>query len=365
MAVVNSHGYSLSSDQLTRWHRRGLVPRPKQDHLGRPGSQTVYPSGTTEQVIEICRLRVSKRRLEHIAWELWWNGYVVSLRTVRKFTQNAVTKWIEYTQSFIEMNAEITSSEIEASSEKRLKNKSLRRMRKRVGSQNFPSIVQAVLDIAVGRYSKDSFDAEEDQINIEKAAGITNAREQKLGLISPWISGEQLNGASKFFEVLNFLAILSDISDEEFIQARNEFRSFLDSLESAGQVIDKTFGEKAFGFSSGAGLLKETPIMLQPLLILFWITIQKTKDAKKFLEITVKNTTIFSEIVFQDKALELLKTEIPAIGEKISARKIRAASRSQRGKQKFIAELQQIYSENEGELDQFWKRHPEFLIAKN
>src|SRR5262245_61173538 len=100
IAEVESRGYTVTSDQLTRWHRKGLLPRPELDHLGRHGSKTVYPIGTIERVIEICRVHEQERRLDYVAWQLWWSGVEVNLGTIRNFMRRSVKEWDKFRREY-------------------------------------------------------------------------------------------------------------------------------------------------------------------------------------------------------------------------------------------------------------------------
>lgn len=365
LAAVNSGDYSVSPDQLRRWHRVGILPRPKQDHLGRRGSQTVYPSGTTDQVIEICRIQQKERRFAFIAWELWWNGFEVEPQVIRKFMKRSVDEWEKAKLKISGLDTEALNSKIEASGEARFKNKVIRKARKRIGRKNFPDFFKAQLAVGLGTYSKQTLEAQSDQMMVEKAFDLERAREQQIGEIRPWMNGEQLNEASKFFGQLEFSVILSNITDEELTQARNLSCVLNDSLVAAGQVMDKTFGKSAFAFSAIGSLLKSSPAIIQPLIILFWLALQRNKDTREAVKFTIENQHQFEEIVFYDQGLELLKTEIPGVEALLSPRKRRAAMRSQKSNDKYLAELRKFYAEHKTELDEFWKRHPEFIVPEN
>lgn len=73
-----SLGYAITAAQLARWHRAGLLPRPNQRSLGRGrGTETVYPAGTSVQLVALCHMREGERRLDRLAFGLWWDGFTV------------------------------------------------------------------------------------------------------------------------------------------------------------------------------------------------------------------------------------------------------------------------------------------------
>ena len=67
-----------TSDQLKRWRRAGLLPRPRVEHrAGVRGSQSVYPAWAAGQLLAIVRLHNSNHRLGELSTALWWDGHWV------------------------------------------------------------------------------------------------------------------------------------------------------------------------------------------------------------------------------------------------------------------------------------------------
>src|SRR5258707_5993855 len=71
IGYASSLGYIVSAAQLARWHRAGLLPRPRQRPLGRGrGTETVYPPGTSVQVVALCQIKAEEHRLDRPAVRL-------------------------------------------------------------------------------------------------------------------------------------------------------------------------------------------------------------------------------------------------------------------------------------------------------
>ncbi|HEY7418141.1 MAG TPA: hypothetical protein VH593_23380, partial [Ktedonobacteraceae bacterium] len=71
LTLAQHHGYIVSPTQLVRWHRAGLLPRPRQIPLKEArGTCSLYPRGTGEQLLLLCELKTSERRFSHLAWQL-------------------------------------------------------------------------------------------------------------------------------------------------------------------------------------------------------------------------------------------------------------------------------------------------------
>ena len=89
--LVSALGYDVSVAQLARWHRAGLLPRPRQRPLGRGrGTKTIYPHGTSVQVVALCQVKDEERRLGRVAFRLWWDGFAVDLAVIREQLASAV-----------------------------------------------------------------------------------------------------------------------------------------------------------------------------------------------------------------------------------------------------------------------------------
>jgi hypothetical protein len=76
LAAARRNGCTVSADQLKRWRRAELIPRPRQRHpTGQRGSTTAYPPGTLTQLLAVCELRKRFKKLDRIRFELWWSGH--------------------------------------------------------------------------------------------------------------------------------------------------------------------------------------------------------------------------------------------------------------------------------------------------
>src|SRR5260370_42014632 len=61
---MQAHGFTVTRPELARWHRAGLLPRPERHSLGRGrGMISIYPHGTADQLLALCRINRSEKRL--------------------------------------------------------------------------------------------------------------------------------------------------------------------------------------------------------------------------------------------------------------------------------------------------------------
>src|SRR5258708_33835896 len=91
---VSAAGFGVSATQLSRWHREGLLPRPRQRSMGRgKGTQSVYPAGTCSQLLALCKIRNQTRLLGRVGWHLWWKGFPVDKRHWAPALEQAAHVW--------------------------------------------------------------------------------------------------------------------------------------------------------------------------------------------------------------------------------------------------------------------------------
>src|SRR5437870_805184 len=73
LAALAEVGSSLSESQLARLHRAGAISPPTVRSMGQGrGRRSLYPPGTTAQVIRLAQLAARERRLPERAWLCWW-----------------------------------------------------------------------------------------------------------------------------------------------------------------------------------------------------------------------------------------------------------------------------------------------------
>lgn len=75
--------------KLERWHKEDVITRPVVEHLGYGrGTCSTYPAETAAQILAVCRLLKSTRNFDAVRFQLWREGYPISLpllkRTIRQ-----------------------------------------------------------------------------------------------------------------------------------------------------------------------------------------------------------------------------------------------------------------------------------------
>src|SRR5216683_2421203 len=87
-------GFQVSQFQLHRWQQADLLPRPRQQGLGKArGTRVFYPAGTSKQLIQLCILQKEARSLDWASWRLWLSGCSVPTEQVRNLLEGQLG-WI-------------------------------------------------------------------------------------------------------------------------------------------------------------------------------------------------------------------------------------------------------------------------------
>jgi hypothetical protein len=75
----------VTSWQLERWRKADLIPRPRKRSLGRgKGFESRYPPGSCDQLVAVCDLHRTERRLDYLRFALWRQGFPIPHDALKK-----------------------------------------------------------------------------------------------------------------------------------------------------------------------------------------------------------------------------------------------------------------------------------------
>jgi hypothetical protein len=93
LAYLRFAGYELTVEQLARLHRQRLIKRKFHDSGGIRDPRKTYPAGTAERMLRIAQLEASSKKLDELAWRLWWEGSRVEPDLVRDYLVKMSNRW--------------------------------------------------------------------------------------------------------------------------------------------------------------------------------------------------------------------------------------------------------------------------------
>lgn len=365
--LARDHGYSVSTAQLARWHREGLLPRPRQRSLGKGhGTQTVYPPGTGKQLLALCAIHASERRLRYVAWRMWWAGFDVSSKTIRAFIGRWAAKWDGYVQDLIDPSTgELSESalrSLDSIRNARYDYGPLAGAQKRVGRKRLDPVMSVLFKVVSGVFEGYSVDPveknpEKDEQRVAERSleldwlGSRVAENTELG--SSGGSAGLLKELSRFFLDRPLGEGLATLTDEQLVQARDEARRDLAFWQG-------TYASLGLGETSSA---TEPPD--QALCLLLWSIsrFEGPVDLQKGLEAHAEPTPEMRAELRDWEALapllERLRTEVPAFTDVLAPQRMMGAFLDPQETERHAAELRELIERHADELKAFFKAHPE------
>ncbi len=279
IARLSSHGFTVTKTELARWHRAGLLPRPQRRSLGRGrGMISIYPSETTDQLLALCTIHRSEKRLPYVAWRLWWEGYTIPLSSIQEFLEGVRTQWQQGIEELRQLHErpEQLSKLLGRTAVMRFSQKTLAQARKRVGRENFPTFMKVLADVGSGTFEGYAINPEtgsDERWIVEKGLGLQRARTNRLADAGPWLTGDTGAALQELSSRLRHHPLgedISTVSEAELTDAREEVRCFLSAFESISRIFDRMFSRGAFGFSVFADMIRELGPQDQAIMLLFW-----------------------------------------------------------------------------------------------
>lgn len=281
----------MSATQLVRWHRAGLLPRPHQLPLtGARGTCTLYPSGTGEQVVLLCSLRRNERRFAHLAWHLWLAGYPVDLRLIGVQLAQAtlrLARWRSWFADFAQaMHGKDDSGEaldlIEHYAAGDLHSQPLRRIRKRIGRQHFPTFLRLLARLATEPGSKMAGDYDErewlfDLRILALGLGLEKRFVQKKDPLEYYMNQlfmPQLHWLFCRLQEMNWENLLENVTDFDLLQTRDELCTWLMRLRSARQDRDRLPNDYPRFNLNAPDIFRSLPMTDQALVLVCWLALR-------------------------------------------------------------------------------------------
>jgi hypothetical protein len=291
LTLARRQGYSLSATQLARWHRAGLLPRPRQlPRKEARGTHSVYPSGTGEQLVLLCQLRTTERRFSRLAWQMWLAGYPVDLQLIRTQLAQAtlrLARWGQWFAGFRQLMdsgdpAEEALDLIERAAAGDLHFPLLRRVRKRVGRQHFPTLLRLLAELATehsGKMARDD-DQYERLLDLRILAlglGMDKRFVQQQEPVDYYLSQvlmPQLRWLFRRLQEANWEHLLENATDFGLLQTRDEVCTWLMQLKSAQQYRDRLPDEYPRWDLKGADIFRSLRMTDQALVLMGWLALR-------------------------------------------------------------------------------------------
>lgn len=251
LSSANILGFSVKPAALARWHREGLIPRPIQQTLKvGHGTVTLYPSGTSGQLVALCRVRRSSRSLDDVGFRLWLAGYPVSDRYSVGYLKTAADEYDQIVLRLKQARDRLVSDdesifdnaadELATICDGRIPLKLARKFRKRVGKANFDVLGRLVIDIVTGQFL--TFEDDTHDKIMRTVMGIRKVDGRLFGGALAWLANEispTLADISAMLSGLTFVATIQSEDVDSLDLARSEFVELMTGLSYLSNTISK------------------------------------------------------------------------------------------------------------------------------
>lgn len=361
LALAASSGHRVTEHQIVRWHREGLLPRPRQRSLGRGrGTETVYPTGTGEQLLALCAIHAEERRLDHVAWRLWWAGYDIPTERVRGLMEHAVADWDRHVPGLTSPDTGYLSDEaiglLEEHAEGRLA-PPLSGARRRVGKERFSSFLSVMLEALSGGFGgflpePTGKPEEEERRIVERGLGLGRAETGRLegaNLLSKIDVDACLRDIGWLTDRGSLREELASLTEEQLSEARDEIRSWLALLAGYGSMFEGLLGRGPFEFISALSrLVKEMGAQEQALWTLVWAVSRFRGPAhlREGLKAHGRPTAEMEEGLRDWERLTRLRGQVPTLAKILTPRRVmeglRATSQGPQELERFGEELSEV-----------------------
>ncbi len=275
VAEAAKQGHQVSRAQLKRWYAAGLLPRPRRRSLGKGrGTMTIYPPGTTAQLLRLLEIRAEGGRFdpEQALWRLWWEKWSIEPGRVRTLLAEQVET---QQQALFDVRHDPAGGDLlDRFSEERLP-RTLGRARKRAGTTAFPTVAYLLFTVADGTFGKEWQDRD-DAPTLFRALGLEHVI-ASLGAQRAEFEGAILPSLQRLAEASAPAALreaLAAATDDDLIAARDELRVLVGIAREGWAVV----GPLLTASNAGGDLLGLPPHEAADLLpggMLLWLSLRR------------------------------------------------------------------------------------------
>jgi DNA-binding transcriptional MerR regulator len=370
ISAASKEGVDVTAAQVARWHRSGLLPKPKRDYsTGQRGSVTRYPPGTLHTLLAICRVQTGRTPMGEVSWALWWNGDDRDLDDIRRHMEK-VAKAIDALLAKIRLSVkrgELVKGIPVSVRDSLLKAPALRGplgwMRRPLvhgDRDDWPIMVDLVLGTLTGNLPK--FTAKHEQVVID-ALHQRQAHEVTMNDHIGWAHEEHGDTFAWFADFLQrpLTERLADLSCEDLILARNETRSLLEFAVTFGEFMTWLFRPDGLGYGFMRKVLLKV-IDKPDLQVFFVILVHALLVDEHYggnIDVLHGMYEESGKLTMGHQCVMTLGNEVPGLAQIITPAAMGAAIKSASSSELLSRKIERFRADHADEIDEVIRRHPE------
>jgi hypothetical protein len=368
---VKFAGYELSLDQLMRLHRQRLIKRRFHDEGGWRDPKTRYPMGTAERMLRIVQLDATTKKLDELAWRLWWEGSVVEPDLVRDYLVKMANHWDERLGEI--RNGSTTAHEDVVIGERDVLDEvffqhltlvpstAAERIRLEKGSKIYVEFAAILTDLLSGEFAT----VTEGVPSIFEHDALARRGDSSEVRTTPADDGSALetlqNAAS-----LPCAEVVQSLTARQIERARPVAFLLSQIIGSVGEIMNDLFGGAVAGRdTAGKSLvaMSDSPEE-QVLSLLLSSSLLKHKRIRKNLPHIEASSVLAPAVSFQDfLRLRYLVREVEDMQKLVTPRRMRNAFESPEGAERWRAGFEEFLLANLEEIEGLMEGRPDLFGA--
>jgi hypothetical protein len=342
----------ITEHQLERWRGEGLLPRVSQIPLGYRGSSVFYPPGTCEQIAAIKELLITKRKFEHVGWELWWRGFPVSEEYWMPALQRAA-KSVDRLLTIINWHArrdeknESQDTLADRIARSPASNTIWSRVKRRLDYARLAGVVGTLLEVAGGKFTQFAPPLQNESRS-EHQKDFINALDLKRSEDDA-VLGRKFKFADSLIPALRDIAETlrggpleqePTSSPAEIAHARDDIRNALRAALAFYEANQWIYGPRAFGLRLAAWIAKKSDRRVMAAFIVIWIRLRKSQNHLLSSGEIADLATSAEKTRDNAKQLQLLQRRDKGLQKVLTPKRIKVALVDEPSLTRFLNEIQ-------------------------
>jgi hypothetical protein len=368
IAAAAAAGYVISSSQLGRLYRAGLVAKPSTRALGRGlGSESRYPPGTAARLVRVLEVRAKEHRLSDTAWRLWWEDGGSMPPAVRVLLTGRARSLDNDRQRLAalldgdlagEPDAVAEIDQLYRDAEDGRVSGPLGAARRNVGRERFAAVARVLVEVAAGSFTAGEGESSE---LLGRALGLTRTPTDRLAEASFSLT-DGLDGdlavISGMLRSLNLCELAS--SDEIALDAaRFEIRSLIAVVTTITPLLERLHGRGASGFGLISRAFGRRDAHSEVLMLLVWLAARTNQTLRSGLETITALAPQAAATIALDGLISDLRREVSVLAPVLSDERLAAAQRDERAARDLNADIAALRERHMDAFDAFFAAHPE------
>lgn len=394
MQHAGDQGYEVTERQIERWHKEDCLPRPQLRHVpGMRGSLSTYPIAAAEQLVALCRLDESGKRLslEEKRLMLWLRGYAIPPERIKQDIHGLISLDLNMLDRHTGAGSGIRLRDTLDVAERLAKLAWPHLQRLDLGKLlhqrlTSPADIHAYLVTAFQLLLGDSpaYSAGEDYVDLEDEPaekslegifidvyGLKRAQTDSLGNLKPWLPRNLAPtliklARQRILSLATMRQVLEQATPDALEQARQDREVFFVQFFKLTRGMELVFGENAFGlgiFSVLEEMIKQSGTSMLALQVAGSLVIRHTEYHDTLDQFIASVRELLPAFERAQDLHAALERELPALAAAMrpDPEVVRRETNHAAHLQERLNRLQALAEEHREELASFRDRHPELF----